>query len=54
MENSGVLYTSCEESFSYYSTIFNSKMYGISDEDLGKLKRINPSRKYEKILEKLK
>lgn len=53
MENNSVLYTGCEEAFSYYSTVYKSLMNGISDEDLGKLQRLNPSYKYQNLLDKL-
>ncbi|MER3328682.1 MAG: hypothetical protein RIF34_03815, partial [Candidatus Kapaibacterium sp.] len=54
LENNSVLYSGCEEAFSYYSSVYNSNMNGISDEDLGKLQRRNPSYEYQKLLDKLK
>lgn len=54
METNSVLYTGCEEAFSYYSTVSGSLMNGISDEDLGKLMRLNPMYKYQILINKLK
>ena len=54
MENNSVLYTGCEEAFSYYTSVYNSYMNGISDEEMGKLMRLNPSYEYQKLLNKLK
>lgn len=53
MENNNVLYTGCEEASSYYSTVYKSLMDGISDEELGKLQRLNPNYKYQKLIDKL-
>jgi len=54
MENNSVLYSGCEEAFSYYKSVYNSYMNGISDEDMGKLMRLNPTYEYQKLLNKLK
>ncbi len=53
IENNNVLYSGCEEVNSYYLTLFRSVRDGISDEDLGKLQRSNPSYEYQKLIDKL-
>ncbi len=54
MESNSVLYSGCEEAFAYYKSVYNSHMNGISDEDMGKLMRLNPNYEYQKLLNKLK
>lgn len=52
LEINSVLYTGCEEAFSYYQSVLNSNLNGISDEELGKLRRSDPSYEYQRILNK--
>ncbi len=52
VENKSIMYTGCEEASSHYNSYYQSLMSGVSDEDLGKLIRSNPSNQYKKILEK--
>ncbi|HMR19213.1 MAG TPA: hypothetical protein PKA53_07925 [Sphingobacterium sp.] len=52
---SGPIYTniSCTEALSYYASVYNSLINGISDADLGVLRRNNSSMQYERLLKKL-
>jgi DNA repair exonuclease SbcCD ATPase subunit len=52
LENNALYYTGCEEASESYRSNFNSMVNGMSDSDLGILRRKNSEYQYEKLLKK--